>query len=124
MPACLPASATTRELTAAGRRPDQRRDAVLRTCQHRSGPPLRRLATQRRTVRVERARSDELVGIFERRLEEQSDTGQVAHAVHGAEGDLRVWGAPEHVFVWCADRRMEPRQAGRRDGVPRHFLAS
>jgi hypothetical protein len=43
-----------------------------------------------RTVRVERARGDELVGIFERRLEEQSGTGQVARAVHGAEGSLRV----------------------------------
>ena len=34
-------------------------------------------------MRVERARSDELVGVFERRLEEQSGTGEVARAVHG-----------------------------------------
>jgi hypothetical protein len=41
-------------------------------------------------MRVERAHSDELVGVFEQRLEEQSGTGQVARAVHGAEGSLRV----------------------------------
>jgi hypothetical protein len=41
-------------------------------------------------VRVERARRDELVGVFERRLKEQSDTGQVERAVYGAEWGLRV----------------------------------
>src|ERR1039457_6895577 len=41
VPACLPASATTCQLAAAGRQPDQRCDAVLRTCQHRSRTPPR-----------------------------------------------------------------------------------
>jgi hypothetical protein len=36
-------------------------------------------------VRVGRARRDATVGVFERRLEEQSDTGEVTHAMHGAE---------------------------------------
>jgi hypothetical protein len=74
-------------------------------------------------VRVERASSDELGGVFELRLEEQSDTGQVARAVHGAEGSLGVWGAPEHVFVWCAGGRMESRQAGHRNGARGPLLA-
>jgi hypothetical protein len=36
-------------------------------------------------VRVGRARRDATVGVFEQRLEEQSGTGEVAHAMHGAE---------------------------------------
>jgi hypothetical protein len=36
-------------------------------------------------VRVGRARVDELVGIFERRLEEQSGTSEIDRAVDGAE---------------------------------------
>jgi len=63
---------------------------VLRTYQHRSRSPRRRLAAQLRTVRVGRARGDELVGVIERRLEEQSGTGQVASAVHGAQCGRRV----------------------------------
>jgi len=63
---------------------------VLRTCQHRSRALSRRGAAQLHTVRVGRARSDELVGFIELRLEEQSGTGQVARAVHGAEWSLRV----------------------------------
>ena len=58
-------------------------------------------------VRVERARVDGLVGVFERRLEEQSSTGEIERAMHGAE--LRMWlsRAPEHMFVWWGERRME-----------------
>jgi hypothetical protein len=41
-------------------------------------------------VRVERARRDEPVGPFEHRLEEQSGTGQVARALHGADWRLPV----------------------------------
>jgi hypothetical protein len=63
---------------------------VLRTCQHRSRAVARRRATRLRTVRVGRARSDELVGFFERRLEKQGGTGQVARAMHGAEWGLGV----------------------------------
>jgi hypothetical protein len=36
-------------------------------------------------VRVGRAGVDELVGVFEHRLEEQSGTGEIERAVHGAE---------------------------------------
>jgi hypothetical protein len=35
-------------------------------------------------VRVGRARVDELVGVFERRLEEQSGTSEIDRAVDGA----------------------------------------
>jgi hypothetical protein len=41
-------------------------------------------------VRVERACVDELVGVFEHRLEEQSGTGEIERAVDGAE--LGPWG--------------------------------
>jgi hypothetical protein len=58
-------------------------------------------------VRVGRARVDELVGVFEGRLEEQSGTSEIDRAVDGAERGLPVWAAPEHVFVWCVARRME-----------------
>jgi hypothetical protein len=36
-------------------------------------------------VRVGRARVDELVGVFERGLEEQSGTSEIERAVNGAE---------------------------------------
>src|ERR1700733_213466 len=48
----------------AGGAADQRDDAVLRTCQHRSGPP-RPARAPRGTVRVVRAGFDELVGSLE-----------------------------------------------------------
>jgi hypothetical protein len=43
-----------------------------------------------RVVRVGRARRDATVGVFEQRLEEQSGTGEVAYAMHGAEWGLGV----------------------------------
>jgi hypothetical protein len=63
---------------------------VLRTCQHRSRAAARRWAAQLRVVRVGRARRDATVGVFEQRLEEQSGTGEVSYAMHGAEWGLRV----------------------------------
>jgi hypothetical protein len=63
---------------------------VLRTCQHRSRAASRPWAAQLRVVRVGRARRDATVGVFERRLEEQSGTGEVADAMCGAERGLGV----------------------------------
>jgi len=110
LPVCLPASATACELAAAGRRPDQRDGAVLRTCQHRSGPPRPARAPRRTTVRVVRACGDELVGVLERRIEEQCGTGQVERAMDGAGYLPEVCGAPEHVFVWCVHGRTDQRE--------------
>ena len=87
---CLPASATTCELAAAGRRPDQRCDAVLRTCQHRSGSPSRARGTRRQTVRVGRARGGELVGVrWVRPQKEQGGSSEAECAMDGA-GSERV----------------------------------
>jgi hypothetical protein len=64
---------------------------MLRTCQHRPGTPrLARAPTRLDTVRVERARLDELVGVLGHRLEEQGVTGEVERAVDGAKGDPGV----------------------------------
>ncbi len=63
---------------------------MLRTCQHRSRAASRPGAAQLRVVRVGRAGRDATVGFFERGLEEQSGTGEVADAMHGAERGLGV----------------------------------
>jgi hypothetical protein len=82
---------------------------MLRTCQHRAGTPrLARAPVRSDTVRVERARLDELVGFLGHRLEEQGVTGEVEGAVDGAKGDPGVGVAPEHLFVWCAPHRTVP----------------
>ena len=55
---------------------------MLRTCQHRPGTP-RPARAPRGTMRVERARIDELVGVLECCFEEQSGTGEVERAMNG-----------------------------------------
>ena len=55
---------------------------MLRTCQHRPGTP-RPARAPRGTMRVERAHIDELVGVLECCVEEQSGTGEVERAMNG-----------------------------------------
>ena len=90
LPVCLPASVAARSSRLQGA---DRTSGVMQCCGRASTAPARRRArraAQLRVVRVGRAGRDATVGFFERGLEEQSGTGEVADAMHGAERGLGV----------------------------------
>ena len=72
---------------------------------HGTAAPTRAGSAQRRAVNVGQAHIDGLAELLERRLEQQGGAGEVERAPGGAERFGEHGG--EHVFVWCAGRRMD-----------------